>query len=75
MDRFQAEGSDSFIFLLSTRAGGLGITLTAVSNRESNASLKSLSIIESLRCSSCLQTSRSPLRTQTPALPIQEVGP
>lgn len=32
MDRFQAEGSDSFIFLLSTRAGGLGITLTAVSD-------------------------------------------
>jgi hypothetical protein len=37
MDRFQAEGSDSFIFLLSTRAGGLGITLTAVSNCKRNA--------------------------------------
>lgn len=29
MDRFQAKGSDTFAFLLSTKAGGQGITLTA----------------------------------------------
>ena len=29
IDAFMAEGSDQFIFLLSTRAGGLGINLTA----------------------------------------------
>jgi SWI/SNF-related matrix-associated actin-dependent regulator of chromatin subfamily A member 5 len=29
IDSFMAEGSDRFIFLLSTRAGGLGINLTA----------------------------------------------
>ncbi|KAL6771482.1 hypothetical protein ACKKBG_A26555 [Auxenochlorella protothecoides x Auxenochlorella symbiontica] len=29
IDRFSAEGSDGFVFLLSTRAGGQGITLTA----------------------------------------------
>ena len=29
MDDFQAEGSSKFVFLLSTRAGGLGINLTA----------------------------------------------
>lgn len=29
MDEFNAEGSTKFAFLLSTRAGGLGITLTA----------------------------------------------
>lgn len=27
IDRFNAEGSDGFVFLLSTRAGGLGINL------------------------------------------------
>lgn len=27
MDRFNAEGSEDFCFLLSTRAGGLGINL------------------------------------------------
>lgn len=32
IDRYSAKGSDIFVFLLSTRAGGLGITLTAVSN-------------------------------------------
>ena len=29
MDEFNAPGSSKFAFLLSTRAGGLGITLTA----------------------------------------------
>lgn len=29
IDAFMVEGSDKFIFLLSTRAGGLGINLTA----------------------------------------------
>jgi SNF2 family DNA or RNA helicase len=29
IEDFMAEGSDKFIFLLSTRAGGLGINLTA----------------------------------------------
>lgn len=29
MDRFQAGGDDTFAFLLSTKAGGQGITLTA----------------------------------------------
>jgi SWI/SNF-related matrix-associated actin-dependent regulator of chromatin subfamily A member 5 len=29
MDEFNAKGSSKFAFLLSTRAGGLGITLTA----------------------------------------------
>lgn len=29
MDEFNSEGSSKFAFLLSTRAGGLGITLTA----------------------------------------------
>lgn len=29
MDRFQAAGPDTFAFLLSTKAGGQGITLTA----------------------------------------------
>ena len=29
MDRFQAAGDDTFAFLLSTKAGGQGITLTA----------------------------------------------
>jgi SWI/SNF-related matrix-associated actin-dependent regulator of chromatin subfamily A member 5 len=29
IEEFMAEGSDRFIFLLSTRAGGLGINLTA----------------------------------------------
>lgn len=29
IDRFTAEGSDLFAFLLSTRAGGVGINLTA----------------------------------------------
>eukprot|EP00501_MAST-03F_sp_TOSAG23-6_P001476 GSMAST32.ASY1.ANO1.1534.1 assembled CDS len=29
IDRFTAEGSDRFVFLLSTRAGGVGINLTA----------------------------------------------
>jgi SNF2 family DNA or RNA helicase len=29
MDRFQAGGDHTFIFMLSTRAGGQGITLTA----------------------------------------------
>lgn len=29
IDSFMAEGSDRYIFLLSTRAGGLGINLTA----------------------------------------------
>jgi SNF2 family DNA or RNA helicase len=29
MDRFQAPDSDAFAFLLSTKAGGQGITLTA----------------------------------------------
>lgn len=29
IDRFSSEGSDKFIFLLSTRAGGVGINLTA----------------------------------------------
>ncbi|KAL4423047.1 hypothetical protein ABPG77_002081 [Micractinium sp. CCAP 211/92] len=29
IDRFSREGSDGFVFLLSTRAGGQGITLTA----------------------------------------------
>lgn len=29
IDRFCKPGSDTFIFLLSTRAGGLGINLTA----------------------------------------------
>ena len=29
IDRFQAEGSSSFVMLLSTRAGGVGINLTA----------------------------------------------
>lgn len=29
IDRFSAEGSDSFVFLLCTRAGGVGINLTA----------------------------------------------
>ena len=29
IDRFSKEGSDGFVFLLSTRAGGQGITLTA----------------------------------------------
>ena len=31
IDRYSAKDSDIFVFLLSTRAGGLGITLTAVS--------------------------------------------
>jgi len=30
IDRYSAKDSDIFVFLLSTRAGGLGITLTAV---------------------------------------------
>lgn len=29
IDRYSARGSETFVFLLSTRAGGLGITLTA----------------------------------------------
>ena len=29
IDRFNAPGSELFVFLLSTRAGGLGINLTA----------------------------------------------
>lgn len=29
MDRFQSKDSDTFAFLLSTKAGGQGITLTA----------------------------------------------
>jgi len=29
IDRYQAPGSDSFIMMLSTRAGGVGINLTA----------------------------------------------
>lgn len=29
IDRFQTPGSDSFVFILSTRAGGVGVTLTA----------------------------------------------
>ena len=31
IDRFSSPDSDTFAFLLSTKAGGLGITLTAVS--------------------------------------------
>lgn len=31
IDRFSAPDSNTFAFLLSTKAGGLGITLTAVS--------------------------------------------
>jgi SNF2 family DNA or RNA helicase len=30
IDRYSATDSQTFVFLLSTRAGGLGITLTAV---------------------------------------------
>ncbi len=29
IDRFSAKGADAFVFLLSTRAGGVGINLTA----------------------------------------------
>ena len=29
IDRFSAKGSEAFVFLLSTRAGGVGINLTA----------------------------------------------
>eukprot|EP00835_Amoeboradix_gromovi_P002156 NODE_116_length_19003_cov_0.233707.p1 type:complete len:1204 gc:universal NODE_116_length_19003_cov_0.233707:15109-11498(-) len=32
VDRFNAEDSSDFIFLLSTKAGGLGLTLTAANN-------------------------------------------
>lgn len=34
IDRYSAKNSSIFVFLLSTRAGGLGITLTAVRDRK-----------------------------------------